>query len=59
MGCSGEHYAEALSVAVQSKRAVRFIRWGMEVPVVSFEELIKANLTTFLTTGRYVTTYDI
>lgn len=59
MGCSGEHYAEALSVAVQSKRAVRFIRWGMEIPIVSFEDLIKANLMTFLTTGRYVTTYSV
>ena len=57
VGCSAEQYSEALAVSVQSKRAVRYIRWGMEIPVVSFEELIKANLVTFLKTGRCVTNY--
>ena len=54
MGYSAEYYLEALVVAAQSKRAVRFIRWGMEIPVTSFEDLIQANLVTFLTTGRYI-----
>lgn len=54
VGCSAEQYSEALAVSVQSKRAVRYIRWGMEIPVISFEELIRANLVTFLRTGRCV-----
>mmetsp|Transcript_5429 Transcript_5429/g.5567 ORF Transcript_5429/g.5567 Transcript_5429/m.5567 type:complete len:422 (-) Transcript_5429:747-2012(-) len=49
-----DQFADILAIAVQTKRPLRFIRWGYELPKVSFEELIERNISTFLSTGRYI-----
>ena len=48
-----EFYQSVLKHAYKYRRAVRFVRWGKELPLVSFQTLIFRNLTTFLATGRF------
>lgn len=49
-----DHYANALDLAMQTRRPVRFVRWGSELPRISIEELYIRNVQRFLKTGRYI-----
>eukprot|EP01034_Spumella_vulgaris_P034019 gene34019-41954_t len=44
---------DVLDCASSFKRAVRFVRWGVEIDRISFEELVIRNLHSFVSTGRY------
>lgn len=56
---SPSFYKDVLQCAMENKRSVRFIRWGLEMPSVSFTTLMKRNILRFLETGRYVDTQKL
>ena len=52
-------FDDVLVAAQISKRPVRFIRWGLEIPRVSFSELIEINIERFMKTGKYASVSHI
>lgn len=51
---AAKDYTDALNLAMQNKRSVRFVRWGVELPRVSLKELISRNFLRFIVSGRYI-----
>jgi hypothetical protein len=51
---AAKDYTDALNLAMQNKRSVRFVRWGVELPRVTLKELISRNLLRFIVSGRYI-----
>mmetsp|Transcript_27467 Transcript_27467/g.37748 ORF Transcript_27467/g.37748 Transcript_27467/m.37748 type:complete len:590 (+) Transcript_27467:13-1782(+) len=49
----------AIKYSWTSKRMLRFIRWGREVPRLSLEDLIRNNVQQFVVSGRYYTVSDL
>lgn len=51
---NAELYREVMWFASKYQRVIRFVRWGVELPTLTLQEIFRRNFTGFFHTGRLV-----